>query len=127
MPRLRPRGPEPTLHDSEVITVELAGEFAGIDTDGGIYAFFRHYHRGEFPALARVDRTTFARQGANLWRVKQLLHGRVFRLLRSAGIREIETTSFVSPRAIPQLADADELMPRVRARYRTTSETAMMP
>jgi isopropylmalate/homocitrate/citramalate synthase len=37
------------------------------------------------------------------------------RLLRAAGLREIETTSFVSPRAIPQLADADELMPRVLA------------
>ena len=32
------------------------------------------------------------------------------RLLRAAGLREIEATSFVSPRAIPQLADADEVM-----------------
>ena len=31
-------------------------------------------------------------------------------LLADAGLREIETTSFVSPRAIPQLADADDLM-----------------
>jgi hydroxymethylglutaryl-CoA lyase len=31
-------------------------------------------------------------------------------LLTAAGLREIETTSFVSPRAIPQLADADELL-----------------
>ncbi len=31
-------------------------------------------------------------------------------LLADAGLREIELTSFVSPRAIPQLADADELM-----------------
>jgi isopropylmalate/homocitrate/citramalate synthase len=31
-------------------------------------------------------------------------------LLAAAGLREIETTSFVSPRAVPQLADADELM-----------------
>ena len=31
-------------------------------------------------------------------------------LLAAAGLREIEATSFVSPRAIPQLADADELM-----------------
>ncbi|MGI8658057.1 MAG: hydroxymethylglutaryl-CoA lyase [Candidatus Limnocylindria bacterium] len=31
-------------------------------------------------------------------------------LLADAGIRQIEATSFVSPRAIPQLADADELM-----------------
>jgi isopropylmalate/homocitrate/citramalate synthase len=32
------------------------------------------------------------------------------RLLGAAGLREIEATSFVSPRAVPQLADADELM-----------------
>lgn len=32
-------------------------------------------------------------------------------LLLAAGLREIEATSFVSPRAIPQLADADELFP----------------
>lgn len=83
LPRLRSRGPEPVLHDSEVITMELAGEFLGIDTDGGVYGFFRHYHRAEFPKLAGVCRTTFARQAANLWRVKQLLHGRVFRLLPS--------------------------------------------
>lgn len=31
-------------------------------------------------------------------------------LLRAAGVREIEVTSFVSPRAIPQLADADAVM-----------------
>ncbi len=31
-------------------------------------------------------------------------------LLADAGLREIEATSFVSPKAIPQLADADELM-----------------
>ena len=33
--------------------------------------------------------------------------------LVAAGLREIEATSFVSPRAIPQLADADELVPRL--------------
>jgi hydroxymethylglutaryl-CoA lyase len=31
-------------------------------------------------------------------------------LLADAGLRTIEATSFVSPRAIPQLADADALM-----------------
>lgn len=80
-PRLRRRGPAPALHDSEAITLELAGEFLGIDTDEGIYEHFRRYHAAEFPALARVCRTTFARQCANLWRVKQLLHGRVLGLL----------------------------------------------
>ena len=33
--------------------------------------------------------------------------------LANAGLREIEATSFVSPKAIPQLADADELMDRL--------------
>ncbi len=33
----------------------------------------------------------------------------------AAGIREIEATSFVAPRAIPQLADADALLPRLPA------------
>lgn len=33
--------------------------------------------------------------------------------LVAAGLREIEATSFVSPRSIPQLADADDLLPRL--------------
>lgn len=37
-------------------------------------------------------------------------------LLADAGLREIEATSFVSPRAIPQLGDADELMARLDPR-----------
>jgi len=36
---------------------------------------------------------------------------RFVELLVEAGLREIEATSFVSPSAIPQLADADELLP----------------
>lgn len=36
---------------------------------------------------------------------------RYVELLLAAGLREIEATSFVSPAAIPQLADADELLP----------------
>jgi hydroxymethylglutaryl-CoA lyase len=37
-------------------------------------------------------------------------------LLADAGLREIEATSFVSPHAVPQLADADELMARLDRR-----------
>ncbi|HEX7473382.1 MAG TPA: hydroxymethylglutaryl-CoA lyase [Candidatus Limnocylindrales bacterium] len=39
---------------------------------------------------------------------------RFLSLLAAAGLREIEATSFVSPRAIPQLADADELLGSLR-------------
>ena len=37
-------------------------------------------------------------------------------LLADAGLREIEATSFVAPSAIPQLADADDLMARLDRR-----------
>jgi hydroxymethylglutaryl-CoA lyase len=40
---------------------------------------------------------------------------RYVELLLAAGLREIEATSFVAPRAIPQLADADALVPRLPA------------
>ena len=40
---------------------------------------------------------------------------RFISLLAEAGLAEIEATSFVSPRAIPQLADAEELLPRLPA------------
>ena len=35
-------------------------------------------------------------------------------MLADAGLREIETTSLVSPKAIPQLADAEEVLQRAR-------------
>jgi Transposase DDE domain len=67
---LRQRGPAPTLQDSEVLTIEIVGEFLGIDTDKGLYQHFRRYYRGWFPALQQVNRTTFVRQAANMWAVK---------------------------------------------------------
>jgi len=66
--RLRERGPRPTSNDREVLTIEIVGESLGLDTDEGIFLFFsRHYADEWFPALARLHRTTFARQAANLW------------------------------------------------------------
>src|SRR3970282_2152859 len=41
---------------------------------------------------------------------------RFIELLVAAGLREIEATSFVSPRAVPQLADADKLLPSLPRR-----------
>jgi hypothetical protein len=71
---LRRRGPAPTLADSEVLTIECVGEFLGIDTDNGLYQYFRRHWADWFPALRRVHRTTFLRQAANLWAVKHRLH-----------------------------------------------------
>jgi hypothetical protein len=77
LPPLRRRGPQPTLTDSEVITIELVGEFWKLGTDQDLFRHFCRYHTAEFPALAHIHRTTFARQAANLWRVKQLLQQRL--------------------------------------------------
>ncbi|MGJ7484594.1 hydroxymethylglutaryl-CoA lyase [Variovorax sp. LT2P21] len=39
---------------------------------------------------------------------------RLAQLLAKAGVRSIEATSFVSPKAVPQMADAAELLPLIR-------------
>ncbi|MDB6125843.1 MAG: family transposase [Pedosphaera sp.] len=65
--KLRARGPDPTLRDSEVIAMELVGEWLGLDQDSQIFEFFRRYHLPEFPRLGEIHRTTFIRQAANLW------------------------------------------------------------
>jgi hypothetical protein len=71
--RVRRRGPAPRLADAEVLTMEVVGEFLGLDQDAAIYHYFRREHPDWFPALRRVHRTTFTRQAANLWVVKERL------------------------------------------------------
>ena len=71
--RLRKRGPQPTLRDSEVLTIEVVGEFLGLDTESHIFTHFCRYYSDWFPGLRRITRTTFTRQAANLWKVKQEL------------------------------------------------------
>jgi hypothetical protein len=70
---LRQRGPAPKLSDAEVLTIEIVGEFLGIDTDKALHRHFRRHYGEWFPALGEVHRTTFARQAANLWKVKERL------------------------------------------------------
>jgi hypothetical protein len=77
----RRSGPKPTLCDAEVITMELVGELLGFDDDSMLFWFFRRYHADAFPALASVHRSTFVRQAANLWKVKQRLQQRLARQL----------------------------------------------
>lgn len=68
---VRQRGPAPILFDSEVLTIEVVGAFFGPATDEAIYAFFCQYFADYFPRIPAVDHTTFTRQTANLWGVKQ--------------------------------------------------------
>jgi hypothetical protein len=69
--KLRERGPEPTLSDCEVITIETIGEYLSLNQDKTIFKYFRSHFAHFFPALRKVHRTTFVRQAANLWQVKE--------------------------------------------------------
>ena len=71
--RLRKRGKEPTLSDAEVLTMETVGEFMGISQDKGLFLHFRRYYSHFFPGIKKIHRTTFIRQAANLFKVKELL------------------------------------------------------
>ena len=70
---LRARGPAPKLSDAEVLTIEVVGEFLGLDTDKAIFNYFRWHYAQWFPALHEIHRTTFARQSANLCHLKEFL------------------------------------------------------
>lgn len=71
--RIRQRGPTPTLSDAEVLTIEIVGEFLELDTDKAIFRYFRRHYGEWFPALSEIHRTTFCRQSANLWKIKERL------------------------------------------------------
>ena len=47
--RIRQRGPTPKLSDSEVLTIEIVGEFLGLDTDKALYGYFRRHYAQWFP------------------------------------------------------------------------------
>ncbi|HEY7417608.1 MAG TPA: transposase [Ktedonobacteraceae bacterium] len=71
--RLRTRGAEPKLTDSEVITMEVVGSYLGMAQDKELFLYFQRHYTHFFPALHRLSRSTFVRQAANLWAVKEHL------------------------------------------------------
>jgi len=83
--KLRTRGFAPRLSDSEVITMEIVGEFLGHEGDEAIWEYFRRHWAAWFPALG--ERSTLVRQAANLWRVKQRLQER---LAADLGARSVD-------------------------------------
>lgn len=68
---IRTKGFAPALSDSEVLTMEIVGEYQGLDADQAIWQYFRRHWLTWFPNLA--SRCTFVRQAANLWQYKALL------------------------------------------------------
>lgn len=47
--------------------------------------------------------------------------------LAAAGVASVEVTSFVSPKAVPQMADAAELLPQVQARLPALRTSVLVP
>jgi hypothetical protein len=56
--RLRQRGPVPILADSEVLTMEVVGEYLGQAQDRALCAYFRQHYAHFFPALLQLHRTS---------------------------------------------------------------------
>ncbi|CDH43709.1 transposase [Candidatus Contendobacter odensis Run_B_J11] len=73
--RLRQRGFAPKLTDSEVITMEVVGEFLGLDTDLPLWQYFHRHWPSWFPQWG--SRPTFTPQAAHLWAIKPALHRRL--------------------------------------------------
>ncbi|HEY7419885.1 MAG TPA: IS982 family transposase [Ktedonobacteraceae bacterium] len=71
--RLRTRGAAPKLSDSEVITMEVVGSYLGLAQDKELFLYFQRHYTHFFPALHHLSRSTFVRQAANLWAVKEHL------------------------------------------------------
>jgi len=71
--RLRTRGPAPKLSDSEVITIEIVRSYLGLSQDKALFAYLQRHSLHFFPGLDGLHRTTFVRQAANLWAIKERL------------------------------------------------------
>jgi hypothetical protein len=69
--RIRAKGFAPALSDTEVLTMEIVAESQNIDTDKGIWQYFRRHWQQWFPHLG--SRSTFVRQAANLWQYKAVM------------------------------------------------------
>lgn len=95
--RLRERGPMPKLADSEVITMELVGTYLGFSQDQKVFDYFRRHYAHFFPEMARIDRSTFVRQAANLWAVKE----RLWCLIRDSLLLYDPTVAIVDSMPLP--------------------------
>ena len=111
--RLRRSGPQPLLSDAEALAIEAVGEFLGLSQDTALYRYFRQHYSHFFPAMTQVCRTTFARQVANLWWVKEQVWQVLLGSIRYAPAFAI-VDSFPLPN--PRCASVSCLVPSVSAR-----------
>lgn len=98
--KLRSRGFLPKLYDSEVITMEIVGEYLGYSNDKAIYNYFKRHWIKLFPNMP--DRSNFARQCANLLQLKneffQYLKDNKDKFMQIIDSMPIEVCKFVRAR-----------------------------
>jgi len=87
----RTRGFAPQLSDAEVICIEAVGELLGLETDAAIFRYFRRHFGDWFPALKQIHRTTFVRQSANLWRIKEQVWQRLLPENQSSSLARLDS------------------------------------
>jgi len=95
--RLRERGPATKLSDSEILTIEVVGNYLEISKETQIFEYFRRHYTHFFPRLKEIHRTTFTRQAANLWVLKE----RLWQYLCHELIIHDEQTSIVDSCSLP--------------------------
>lgn len=95
--KLRQAGPPPKMSDSEVLTIELVGSYLGLSQDQELFEFFGRQYSHFFPELLSIERTTFVRQAANLWALKE----RLWMQLRDTLIRHDELVGIIDSVPIP--------------------------
>lgn len=77
--RLRSKGPMPKLSDSEVITMEIVGEFSGFNHDKQIWKYFSTHWLEWFPNIG--SRKTFVTQASNLSIIKNIMRNNLAKQL----------------------------------------------
>jgi hypothetical protein len=77
--RLRSKGPMPKLSDSEVITMEIVGEFLGLNHDKQIWKYFSTHWLEWFPNIG--SRKTFVTQASNLSIIKNIMRNNLAKQL----------------------------------------------
>src|SRR5437879_1658119 len=95
--RLRQRGPAPHLADSEVLTMEAVETYLGLSQDSELFTYFQRHYAHFFPSICQVHRSTFVRQAANLWAIKE----RLWMTLRDELIRHDELVGIIDSMPIP--------------------------
>ena len=69
---MRRRGFAPALSGQKALTLERVGAYLGMNQDKQLWSYFHRHWRAWFPG--RGARSTFVRQSAKLWAIKQCMH-----------------------------------------------------